>query len=230
MASQTLLHGTKIQISREGVQTVWAQYYVQDYKEVSGVPTDFGSTMGGGKLRLVEISASQAEEGEQYVVTAKYEGIAEESLRNPQYDWSPTETQEPLRTNPNWEQIKTQYGGQYDAETGTVTFPEEVKAGKGGKTAKNPLVGVEYYYDVGGTWSETTAHEEIPEDAFAGLWSIVDQVPGNFPTPPGRAWLVMPPIIAQRGACFVVQKNWKMTGVMTKEALDAARLIYTPIK
>jgi len=77
------IHGTKIQISQEGIVSAWDQYYVESEGGVDDVPTKRNSVGGSGVLDLVEISSSQAEEGRQHVVTAKYEGLAAERRWRP---------------------------------------------------------------------------------------------------------------------------------------------------
>jgi|GEM_PF-5298275 len=223
------LHGTKVQISREGVQTVWAQFYADSYEGIATVPGTFNG-VSGGRVDLVEISAAQAEEGAQYVVTAKYEGIASESMVRPTYEWQSTESQEKIQTNPNWEELKKRYGGKLADDAQTVIWDKTIKATKSGKEQENPMLGVDSYLSLGGTWNETMVYEEIPDDIWEGMWSIVDSVPGNLPTPTKRLWLVMPPEIQQRGACYTVTRSWRLTGEMTDARLEATRLIYVPVK
>ncbi len=91
------------------------------------------------------------------------------------------------------------------------------------------MTGAENWLDLAGVWSEKEAVDKIPKDLMSGVWSIVEKVPGDFNTPKGRLWLVMPPSVTERGAAFEITRTWKMTGVMTPERLEATRLIYTPL-
>ena len=223
------IHGTKIQISQEGIVSAWDQYYVESEGGVDDVPTKRNSVGGSGVLDLVEISSSQAEEGKQHVVTAKYEGLAAERFVNRTYEWSPEESQTDIILNPNIKELWLRYGGRWDDDMQDVKWPKTLKNKKGQET-ENPMLGVTDWIDLFGMWTETKAQEAVGEDVFQGVWSIVDEVPGGFPTPRNRAWLVLPPQITQRGACFEIKNRWRLTGVMTRERLEASRLIYTPIQ
>jgi hypothetical protein len=223
------LHGTRANISREGIQTVWVQWYVDDYKDISSVSNDFGNSMGGNKLLLVNINAQQAEEGEQFIVTAQYEGVAESGLVQKSYAWQPEESAQPLITNPNIKELWTRYQATWDDDAQSIKWPRTLP-GKKGKEIDNPMVGIESWLDLYGTWTETEVLAEIEADILDGVWSLVDQVPGGFPTPKDRLWLVLPPDIAQRGAAYEIRRKWRLTGVMTPEQLEATRLIYKPIQ
>ena len=91
------------------------------------------------------------------------------------------------------------------------------------------MLGVDSFLDMYGQWTETTAAERIEQDIFADMWSVTAQLPGNFPTPSGRLWFVLPPQVTQRGACWEIKRRWKLTGAMTDERLEATRLIYSPL-
>jgi hypothetical protein len=39
----------------------------------------------------------------------------------------------------------------------------------------------------------------------------------------------LPPIVEQRGACYTIERRWELSGVMTDEQLEAAKLIYAPV-
>ncbi len=223
------LHGRTLDISREGVQTLRVVYYVETLEGVDNVPKTTTGT-GGGGLDLVGISAKQAEEGAQYVVTATYEGMASKGLVNKTYSWSPSESQDAIETNPNFWEIVRQFSG-YEQEPGSGDWNmwPDIKGKKGGST-KNPMVGVDSFLSVGGEWKETEVVEEIPGDVWDDMWSMVESVPGGLPTPSSRQWLVLPPIVEQRGACYTISRRWKLTGEMDEAKLELARLIYRPLK
>jgi hypothetical protein len=221
------LHGTKIQISREGVVSVWDQYYADDEINIDDVPPSRKGVGGGGNLELVEISSGQAEEGRQHIVTAKYEGIAARRFVKPTYRWTPQESQEPIQTNPNWQQLALRYGGRWNKELSDVEWPEKLTVGK--KDVENPMLGVTSFKQLSGVWSEIVASEEIPNDIWDEMWQITQNVPGKLPTLPKRFFLTLPPIVEQRGACYTIERRWELSGVMTDEQLEAARLIYAPV-
>lgn len=223
------LHGTRIQISPEGIVSVWEQWYVSSASAIDDVPTTCNSIGGSGRLDLVELSSSQAEEGVQHVVTAKYEGVAAERFVSPVYSWDAEESSDPIQTNPNFDELLERFSGKFEVELDDVTWAAKITTGKNGKAVRNPMRGVKQWLNVGGMWTEDKAHAEIPEDVWEGVWSLVDSVPGGFPTPRNRLWLTMPPRVQQRGAAFIVSRRWKMTGVMTPETLEASRLIYNPL-
>jgi len=223
------IHGTKVQISREGVQTVSVLYYVQGYSQIDNIPKYYKNVDGGGnKLALVNISASQAEEGLQYLVWAVYEGLANESLVQKSYEWTPEEAEQPIIINPNIKLLWEKYGASWDDDLQSIKWPRTT-TDKKGKETENPMTGVESWLDLYGSWSETEVMAELETDVLAGTWSLTDAVPGGFPTPKNRLWFVLPPEVTQRGACWQIRRRWRLTGVMTPERLEATRLIYTPV-
>lgn len=223
------LHGTSVEISREGVQTVRSTHYADSFQGIDNVPKTWLG-FGGEMLKLVNLSAGQAEEGSRYIVVATYEGIAPESFVNKTYSWEPEQSQDPIETNINFDAIVAKYGGQ-ESEPGSGTFDvwPDIKSGKKGATTKSPMVGVRSFLELGGVWVETEVLEEIPEELWNDMWSIVDSVPGGLPPVPNRYWLVLPPKIEQRGACYTIARSWKLTGEMTDAKLELARMIYLPI-
>jgi len=224
------LHGTRANISREGIQQVWITWYAQTYADIDNVPKTHTAASGGTALQLVNINAQQAEEGEQYLVQAQYEGLAASQLVQKSYAWQPEESAQPLITNPNIKELWTRYQASWDDDAQSIRWPRTLPGGKKGKEIDNPMVGVESWLDLYGTWTETEVLAEIEADILDGVWSLVDQVPGGFPTPKDRLWLVLPPDIAQRGAAYEIRRKWRLTGVMTPEQLEATRLIYKPIQ
>lgn len=221
------IHGTKVQISREGIASVWDQYYVAEEINIDDVPTTRKGVGGGGSLQLVEISSGQAEEGQQHIVTAKYEGLAAPRFVNPTYAWEPEIEQSAIVLNPNWPELARRYQGKWDKELSAIEWPEKLSSGK--KEIENPLLGTQSYLDLMGQWSETRAETAIDPAILADMWTLVESVPGDFPTPKNRLWFTMPPQITQRGACFEVRRIWRLTGIMTQERLEATRLIYRAV-
>lgn len=219
------LHGTKISVARDGVQRVRQVYYVDDVGMVDDVPR-LSTGINGRRVERVDLEAEQAPEGRQFIVTVTYEGMASKSLSHKSYSWRREDSADPIVTNPNFEAIVKRYGGQKMDPAGRDYVWPELKAKRG--TVKNPMEGVESFLSLGGEWQETEAVEDIPEDLFVGMWSLVDEVPGGLPTPRGRLWLVMPPSAEQRGACYVIMRAWKLTGEMDAMRLEAARMIYRP--
>lgn len=228
LLSMLELHGRKLEISRDGVQTLRVTYYVDTMEGVDDVPGS-ATGSGGNRLDLVNISSVQAEEGEQHVVTATYEGMAKKGLVNKLYSWQPSESMDAIETNLNFWEIVKKYSG-YEQEPGSGDFNmwPDIKAKKG--STKNPMIGVDSFLNLGGEWSETEVVEEISSDVWSEMWTIVDSVPGELPTPPNRYWLVLPPAIDQRGACFALTRRWRLTGEMDDAKLELARMIYKPVK
>lgn len=222
------IHGKQAEISREGVQTVRATHYCDTFQGIDDVPKQW-TGFGGERLDLVNLSATQAEEGDKYIVTTTYEGVAPKSFVNKTYSWEPEQSQEPIETNINFDAIVAKYGGQ-ESEPGSGTYDvwPDIKGSKGAAT-KSPMKGVRSFLELGGVWVETEVVEEIPDDLWAGMWTIVDSVPGGLPPVPDRWWLVLPPKIEQRGACYTIARSWKLTGDMTSGKLELARMIYLPI-
>lgn len=224
------LHGTSVEVSREGIQTMSVIFYAGDWTNIDDVPDKF-SGLGGNRVELVKLSAKQAEEGLQYVVTATYEGMAQHKFVNKVYGWEPEEAGDPIETNPNFWDIVKRYNG-YEREPGSGIFDSwpDIKSKRGG-TTKNPMVGVKSYLTVGGVWAETVAVDKVPDDLWKDMWRIVDHVPGNIlPNLSNRLWLTLPPRIDEKGACFSISRRWKLTGEMDAEKLVLARMIYKPVE
>lgn len=218
------LHGTKVSVSRDGVQQVHRIYYVDSLDDVDNVPAT-GAGINGRAIALVGVMADQAEEGSQFIVTALYEGMAGKSMSHKSYGWRREDSAEPIINNPNFPAIVKRYGGQKMQGSLDYEWPE-IKLRKG--VMMNPMVGVDSFLSLGGEWQEAEVVEKIPSDLFHGMWTLVDSVPGELPTPAGRMWLVMPPNVDPRGACNVITRSWKLTGVMSAAKLELARMIYTP--
>lgn len=127
------LHGTKTQITREGIVSVWRQYYVDDMDSLTSIPLQIKSLAGSDRLDLVEIASSQAEEGVQHVATAKYEGVSKKFAQKT-YAWSPEEAQSPMQANPNFNKLAEKYHGRWDKEAQSIIWDEEIPVGKSGKT------------------------------------------------------------------------------------------------
>lgn len=224
------LHGTSAQVSLEGIQTTTVIFYADNWTSIDDVPPTF-SGLGGRQVKLVNLSAKQAEEGAQYVVTATYEGIAQSQFVKKSYSWSRDTSKEPIETNPNFWEIVKRYNG-YETDPGSKIYDgwPDIKTKRGG-TIKNPMVGVRDFFAVGGTWNETEVVDRVPDDLWADMWRIVEHVPGNIlPNLQNRLWLTMPPQIDQRGACFVLTRSWMLTGEMDAEKLTLARMIYLPVQ
>lgn len=223
----TQLDGASRSISREGIQTVRVRFYVESIGSVDDIPGQCPLPVGGS-CELVEIQSAQAEEGSQHIVTATYEGLAAEKFRQTSYAWDPATSQDPIQSHPDWDTILKTYQGREDPPaSGNFVWPD-LKAKKG--TSKNPMNGVSSYLTLGGTWSEMKAVEEIPGDLWDEMWALVSVVPGDLPTPDNRLWLVLPPRLEKRGAAFTVTRLWQLTGEMNSAQMEAARLIYRPLK
>lgn len=223
------LHGTEVEVSREGVQTMSVVFYATDWASIDDVPASF-SGLGGKRVDLVKLSAKQAEEGLQYVTTATYEGMAQDKFVNKVYSWRRDIAKDAIESNPNFWDIVKRYNG-YEREPGSGIFDAwpDIKSKRGG-TTKNPMVGVDSFYNVGGSWNEVEVVDRIPDDLWKDMWRIVDHVPGNaLPTLQNRLWLTLPPEIDQRGACFSLTRSWMLTGEMDAEKLNLSRMIYSPV-
>lgn len=223
------LHGTSVEVSQEGVQAMNVTFYADDWTAIDDVPTTF-TGLGGKVVDLVKLSAKQAEEGKQYLVTATYEGMAQQKFAHKSYSWQPDIAKDPIEVNPNfWEIVKKYSGYEKDPGSGIFDAWPDIKGKKGG-TIKNPMVGVRDFFSVGGTWSETEVADKVPSDLWKGMWRIEENIPGNIlPSLKSRLWLTMPPKIDQRGSCFVITRSWMLTGEMDANKLTLAREIYSPV-
>lgn len=146
------------------------------------------------------------------------------------YEWSPSFEQTDIAKHPRISSLLVRYQGTVDSSTGAVVWPEVLAAaGNGGLDGEqggtNPMFGVTSFLSLGGVWSETRFEDNLPDDAFrSGVFTDVPK--GGPPTPGGRFWLSMPPIVASHGKGFKVTRRWMLSGFASDRDIEAATAIY----
>jgi len=165
---------------------------------------------------LIEVSRRWSQiEGAGVQVDITYEGYVGDDIENEpaQYEWDASFRQEKLNFHPDWLAIKEIYEGNYDAESGNITFSEVLSkensklSGNNQKKQKNPLFGIDDFYVFHTVFRITYISEDVPQDVLSAIGTIVEELPGGFATPTGRDWLVMPPKITERGGVYEVTEQ-----------------------
>lgn len=209
-----------------GMVTWTVPYYVEDPIDIFAV----GKTPPLDGLKEVGRSWSDIE-GAGIQVDVTFEGYSSESGEGgstnpedeePQYEFDASFKEETLVAHPDWQNIKDFYEGTYDKETKQVKFNEflSLKASGGGfviqedgskRGLANPLFGVETFLNLSVIFRETRLYSSIPENILESIGTIDQTIPGGFPTPPDRDWLIMPPRIRQSGEVFRVSREWLLS-------------------
>ena len=208
--------GQKGDVDDKGVVTWTVPYFVEDLSEVFTVGT--APPVGGIK----EVGRSWGDiEGAGLQVDVTYEGI----IGNPEdkeetYDYDSSFKEETLLAHPLWFQIRDFYKGRYLKEEKRIEFDESLTnnstglGGGGGSTAsgerdrkKNPMLGLETFLSLSSVFRRTYLRSTIPSNLLDKIGTIQDSLPGGFPTPPGRDWIIMPPKITQRGGVYQITEE-----------------------
>ena len=225
---------------RTGATTLTAKYLADSLGQglTDAAPGDFEEFV------RTNVKVDQDESGNKFIVTATYEGgdAGEEDGGGSRYDtdpravydWSPSFEQQDILTHPRIGDLLEKYEGIIDVENGTIRWAEEatqttVSGLSKKKTAtqvKNPMLGVREFLSLGGIWSVKKIRSSIPSNIFTKVGKIVEQVPGQLPSPGNRFWLTMPPAVSQRGNKWEVTERWMLSGVDSPMAVEAAKDIY----
>ena len=208
--------GQKGQVDDKGVVTWTIPYFVEELSEVFSV----GVMPPVEGLREVGRSWTDIE-GAGLQVEVEYEGAyGDPEEKEETYDYDSSFKEETLLAHPLWPQIKDFYKGTYDKDDKRVEFEEYLSSGStglgggGGSTAsgerdkrKNPMYGLETFLSLASVFRRTYLRANIPAGLLDKVGTIQDSLPGGFPTPPGRDWIIMPPKITQRGGVFQITEE-----------------------
>lgn len=210
--------GQKGSIDDKGVVQWTVPYFVEDLADVLSVGAQ--PPLSG----LIEVGRNWSDDGEVEGVGVKvevtYEGFNGDPEDQPDtYEFDSSFREEPIVAHANWYDIKKAFNGRYDSETKTVTFSEflderraglrlvdQSKRGERGEL-KNPFFGVETFLALSSVFRHTYVRSTIPASIFERIGTIQNSIPGGFPTPEGRNWLVMPPKISQRGGAYQITEE-----------------------
>ena len=202
--------GQKGELDENGVVTWTIPYFVEDLSEifvVGGEPPVAGMKEVGRSWSDIEGAGLQVE--------VQYEGtIGNPEEKEDTYDYDASFKEETLLAHPLWEKIKTFYQGRYIAEEKRIEFAETLSSGSTGlgggggeKGKKNPMYGLETFLSLSSVFRRTYLRESIPPSILDRIGTIQESLPGGFPTPSGRNWIVMPPKISQRGSVYQITEE-----------------------
>lgn len=219
--------GQKGSIDDKGVVQWTVPYFVEDLADVLKVGRE--APVSG----LIEVGRTWSDDGEVQGVGIKvevtYEGGGGPGSQPDSYEFDSSFREESLVAHPLWStHLKPIFKGKYDDESKTIKFPEylEGKSGSGlsgdfvgppspGQLAKfkrenqkkNPLYGVETFLSLSSIFRHTYVKSSVSASIFERIGTIRESLPGGFPTPDGRNWLVMPPKISQRGSVYQITEE-----------------------
>jgi len=216
------IKGIQGSVDKIGVKQITVPYYARNLEECAVVAQ--GRIVDG----LPEESRTwQPGEGAMFIVTVIYQG-QEDPTDNPKASNIQTSLQtsweeEPIETHPKINEIIEKYAGDVDPNTKAVTFPQFYVPGKDGKrglddhasvlkgSVKNPFFGVFKYKKLTVVYSRTYAISKIPGNLLTRVGKIVNTPPGSPPELKGRTkWLVLPPVMNQRGNVFEIGESYHL--------------------
>ena len=204
------MEGAKGSKDEQGIVSWTIPYFVEEIADIFTVGTE--PPYAG----LLETGRSWSDiSGAGIKVEVTYEGYSGEdpTLEDPVYDFNPNFKEETLIAHPLWPEIKEFYKGIYDEESKQIKFDEFLSSNATGLSAgdrpkkKNPMFGVETFLSLGIAFQKTIVRESVPANLLSEIGTIVESLPGGFPTPAGRDWLVMPPKISQQGSVFRITEE-----------------------
>jgi hypothetical protein len=232
------LVGESLTVDRTRAATAVVRFFVP-----AGSTSIFDGVPGSYRtLSLTRQESKQQDDGN-YIVTATYEGesdeVAEQSSSTSAerigkiYEWSPSFEQTDIANHPRIDFLLDKYQGVVDEGTGAVSFPKNLTQVEGGLAGSenpegvNPMFGVTEFLSLGGTWSEQSLESDIPDAVFTSIGKVVSEVPGRLPTPEGRFWLTLPPVVVQHGDKWRVTRRFMLSGLSSARSTEAARDIYS---
>jgi hypothetical protein len=215
MSKTFQMSGQKGQVDDKGVVTWTIPYFVEELSEVFSV----GVIPPVEGLREVGRSWTDIE-GAGLQVEVEYEGVfGDPEEKEETYDYDSSFKEETLLAHPLWPQIRDFYKGTYDKEDKRIEFEEYLSNSSRGLSStgntgtgdpgkrKNPMYGLETFLSLASVFRRTYLRANIPAGLLDKVGTIQDSLPGGFPTPPGRDWIIMPPKITQRGGVFQITEE-----------------------
>ena len=202
------MEGQSAEMDEQKLVTWTRPYYVELFEDIF----DVGEPP---HKKLVETSRTWADiPGAGIKVDVTYEGYMGEDAASeePTYEWDSSFKEETLIAHPLWLEIAEFYEGKYDQEEKKITFSEQLDTSGSGLgsdevSKKNPMLGLETFLSLGIVFRMNYLVEELPASLFQGIGRIEDSLPGKFPTPVGRDWMVMPPKISQTGNVYKISEE-----------------------
>jgi len=139
-----------------------------------------------------------------------------------------SDSQEPIKSNPNWAELNATYGPWEKQEDGVVGFPEflrqkasstNVHAGGGNTTTgqiPNELYGVDSWLVAEGMYEVRMTVRIVPNNLLDGVGVAVAVPPYwrllGIPLPKGRNFLKLMPDVTRKGNAKSISMRFKMSG------------------
>lgn len=170
-------------------------------------------------------SERAGEEGGGHGVTNHYfEGVPDGDLPDKvAYEFQGSFNQEPITSHPLIGDLLKIYKGRL--EDGEIFWDAKDPTQKSKRTGFNrrgarieginPMYGIQAYLAIGAVWSVTRLHRgsAIPSSILNRVGLIIDNPPGNPPTPRGRNWLKMSPVGRTRGNVLEIADCYMLSGI-----------------
>jgi len=211
MATSFQTTGLKGSRDKTGLVSITVPFYVETLDEAFRVG-------GSPPVGLHEDSRSIEDvEGAGYVVHITYEGLESgKDEGTTDYEFDPSFSEEPIESHPLIQELVDRYQGEVDPKTKKVTFPATLAGGGSGLDGSgnekpNPLAGLSTYVSLRSVFRTTYTARKIPPRLLKEIGTVKSSLPGGFPTPSGRDWLVMPPKISKRGNAYQISEELMMS-------------------
>lgn len=219
-----------VQYSRDqrGLVTIVVPWWCGSFPEIGFV----GTTNVPAGLEEVSRGARSWESETNVMgfrVDITYEGIETDGSvpeeKRVTYEYDSQFSEEAIESHPRLEEIMETYEG-YEDSGGKVRFPRFWSAtgfgvglagveagltpdvaGRAANTEKNPMFGRSTYPEFAAVFRETRIAERVPQDLLEDVGTVVKDLPENFPTPDNKDWLILTPIVRQRGSSWEIVKE-----------------------
>jgi len=204
-------------VDRHGIVSITVPFYVATLSEaISYTPKlDVG-------LPVVSRTFRQSENGG-YEVTLNCEGSEDSSTDDQKtFEIDASMAEEPIKTHPKFEDLKTQFGWDESLNTFSEYLPADTSSGglasgsKNGSTRKkSKMYGVESWLVAGAIYRVTYASKTVPSSIFPGIGTV--QTPPqigkfNLPNLGKRNWLKLAPKVQMRGNSIEITLEYMLSG------------------
>ena len=171
-------------------------------------------------LPVVSRSFRQSEEGG-YEVSITLEGLQKESTEKV-FEIDASMSEEPIKTHPNFENLKKQFGWDESLSTFAEYLPGDTASGglasgsqNGSARKKSKLYGTESWLVAGALYRVSYSSTTVPGSIFAGIGTV--QTPpsiNKFNLPPlgKRNWLKLAPKVRLRGNSIEITLEYMLSG------------------
>jgi len=215
MDSPLQLLGISGGIDKVGVASVVVPFHVPTLAEA----LYYIPSLGIG-LPVVSRSFHQSEEGG-YEVSITLEGLENEPNQKV-FEIDASMAEEPIKTHPQFEALKSQFGWDESLGTFSEYLPTDTSAGglksgaqNGSTRKKSKLYGVESWLVAGALYRVSYSATSVPSSIFYGVGTV--QTPPsiqkfNMPNLGKRNWLKLAPKVRMRGNCIEITLEYMLSG------------------